>query len=846
MGTTSLQSEFLDESRNMESLTDELYTELNAHYTTDDIAIITDHLNDRSITKCVDVLKNALVEHFDDPCLKDGFWQYLNSLVQDQRLDDKEWRARIRIEAFLIDDWSIYPEVRAVTRPIDEPGPEGYENLRMYTLAVFWACAGSAINVFFEPRSPSIGMGSTALQLLVAYSGQVWANFMPKKLNFGPWTFKEQMLTTLAVSAACSAPYSQDAIIAMGSDQFYGFSGARNFGFVIMLTLSSAFMGFGIAGLCRTFLVYPTRMLWYTCLPMIVMSRTLVQEDAREIINGWSLRRVEFFWIFVLANFAWYWVTNFLFLGLSQGEWITWIQPNGVEANNLTGWINGLGLNPLATLDTNVVGWGGVYLPLYIFNNQYFGMAVATLTVIIVWYCNIRWTGYIPINTNQLWANNGEPWKVSKILTSEQRIDEAAYKLYSPPYWSAGNVVSYGTFFMTYTALVVYSILNYGQMFIYSLKSFWAGFSKVGRALDRFDDRFSRAQRKYLEVPEWWFLIALVGSLSMAIALVEKYSFTNTPVWTIFLGVGLSLIFIIPTGYLYALTGSQITINVLFEMIIGYALPGNGYALLISKVFATNFLVQTDNYVTNQVMAHYSGIAPRSLFRSQMVVTAISTFVQSGIIYFQISGNINDFCSLENRQRFFCQPSRTYFNAAIQWGTVGPRRVFSTTLPELKWCFLVGVFYPLPFWLLRKGIFHRIFQRVRSRSLSISEKSQKVAPGCENWMRRINEMVILSGALGSNWYGAFGSWFIAILFSCYVRPRFPKWYAKYAFLLTCAIDVGNSYSALIMFFSTSYKHFSSIDWWGNTVVANNADAKLGIPRLAVPEKGYFGLNPGQW
>lgn len=814
-------------------------SELSVSFSEEDLSIILEHLDDRSLTTCLEIIRSALEEHLSDPCLQDGYLEYLSELVENERSDDSDWRLRIKFEAFLIHEWSIYPEVRAVTRPIDEPGPDCYENYRMYILAIFWASAGSAINVFFQPRSPSIGMGSTALQLLIAYSGQAWAVAMPQKLNPGPWTFKEQLLTTLAVSAACFAPYSQDAIISMASDEFYGFRGARDFGFVVVLTLGSAFMGFGIAGLCRAFLVYPVRMIWYTCLPMLVMSRTLVQDDRRVVTNGWSLRRVEFFWVFLLANFAWYWVTNFLFLGLSQGEWVTWIQPNGIDANNLTGWINGLGLNPLATLDTNVVGWGGIYLPLYVFNSQFTGMAIATLTVIIVWYRNVRWTGYIPINTNQLWANDGQPWKVSKVLTEDQRLDEAAYKLYSPPYWSAGNVVSYGTFFMTYTALIVYSGINYRKQFLHSLHSFWHGFSSAGKALNKFNDRFSRAQRKYHEVPEWWFLLALLGSLSMAIGLVEGYGFTNTPVWTIFLGVGLSIIFIIPTGYLYALTGSQITINVLFEMIIGYALPGNGYALLISKVFATNFLVQTDNYITNQVMAHYSGIAPRSLFRAQMIITTISSFVQSGLIYFQISGSIENFCSLQNRQRFFCQPSRTYFNAAIQWGTIGPRRVFSTTLPELKWCFLIGIFYPLPFWALRAGL-PRISSLLRSKSIA------DCAFLDAKWMRHVNEMVILSGALGSNWYGAFGSWFIAILFQCYIRPKFPKWHSRYAFLLTCSIEVGNSYSALILFFSTSYKHLVSIDWWGNNVIQNTADANLGIPRLEVPEKGYFGLEPGHW
>lgn len=813
----------------IESLNDGSFSE-------QDLETIAYHLDDYTVDDAYDIVRNAIIEHENDPCLPESTWTRINHLVDDsdsKATDKSLWEINLKFEAFLIHQWSIYPEVRSVTKPIDESDPEGYENLRVYVIAILWSCAGSCLATFFAVRYPAISLGSVALQILIAYTGHLWALVMPSIVNRGPWTFKEQMLATLMMSASSSSPYSQDAIITQSNDYFYGFSQAKSFGYVIMLTLSSQFMGFGIAGILRNFLVYPVRCVWYGVLPSIAISRTLTTKDSRENINGWRMRRYEFFWLFVLLFFGWYWVTTFLFSALGYFDWIAWIAPNNVKLQAITGCMSGLALNPISSFDPSIFGVGSMITPWEATLVSFIGTIISFFAIVIIWFTNVRWTGYLPINTNGIFANDGSRYQIRKVLNSRNLLDIEKYQQYSLPFWSAGNIVVYGSFFMLYPAMMVYAALNYGKIIVSSVSLFFKSLMTPSeKALERHNDRFSRTQQRYAEVPELWFLGVLLSSIGLAIATVEYYNFTTTPVWTIFFGVGLSLIFMIPTGYLFATTNVTIFISVLFELIIGYALPGNGNALMVSKVYGANFMSQTDNYITNQVQGHYCGIAPRSLFRGQMIATLANTFVQAGLMYWQSYGGIPDMCNPKNKDRMTCLSQQTYFSAAVQWGTIGPKRVFKGLYPTMKYCFLIGAIYPIPFWLART-------LAKRYRRWNLLKK-----------LLSFNEMVCLVGAISwapQNFMYTIPPVIIGFCFNHVIKSKYPRWWAKYNYILYAAINVAIGYAALIEFFATEYTHPVEIDWWGNNVYTNTLDGQQSAARVAVsPARGYFGPEKGSF
>lgn len=813
----------------------------------DDMETILEHIDDRDVDECVQILQDALIEHEFDENFDDTDRRRFQLLV-DSHPDDAsrgEWELAVKFDAFLVKDWSIYPFVRSVTKPIEEPFEGEYETFRVYLLSILWGCAGSCLASFFEVRFPSISLNSTAVQILVAYSARLLSYLPAFGIPLGKgrkfwindphrFNYQEQVLASIGVVTGDQYAYAQDAILAMSNKYFYNYDQAKGaFGFAILLILSSNLMGFGLAGVFRTFLVYPSEYIWFNVLPNLALSRTLTEEVnvKRENANGWKLRGWEWFWIVAWLEFGWYWICDFLFGFLTYFDWMTAIAPNNLDNVSITStWNSGLAfLNPVPTFDPALTGGlPGIVMPFFSNVNTFAGAVIGGLAIIVMWYTNVQWTGYLPINTNTLYNSTGQSYEVSEILDSNLQFSEEGFRNYGYPFWSAGNLAVYGAFFMVYPALVVYSILNHGYAILRSFKIFAKTVLNPRAALLSFDDRFSRAQRKHKEVPEYYFLAALVITLALAIACVEHYSFTNTPVWTIFFALGISAFFMVPAGAVFAKTYTQITINVLYEIIIGLACEHNGNALQIAKVYGTNFMIQSDSYIGSQKTGHYAGLAPWSMFRVQFISLICNSFVQAGLTTWQSNGmglgnpdspepSKYDMCSPLNPEKFTCQDIRTYFNASVMLGFIGPRLFFQHLYKSMKWTFLIGACIPIPIWLAR---LYLVPYGRRWAENPANKARNAVVRAFMNfrWLTSINELVMMYGALNyAPTNMAYGPtpylWQGGI--SQYIRKRFPLWWSKYNYLAYAAVTVGYSFSALFMFFATEYHHIASVNWWGN-------------------------------
>ncbi len=88
----------------------------------------------------------------------------------------------------------------------------------------------------------------------------------------------------------------------------------------------------------------------------------------------------------------------------------------------------------------------------------------------------------------------------------------------------------------------------------------------------------------------WTHSIHVISSLDIVIVFamsavtVEVWP-TETPIWGLVLALSVAAIYIVPTGMIQAITNQQIGLNVLTELIAGYALPGKPLALMIFKTY---------------------------------------------------------------------------------------------------------------------------------------------------------------------------------------------------------------------------------------------------------------------
>lgn len=753
------------------------------------------------------------------------------------KLHREFWEMRVKLEAALIAFHSPYPEVRAVVDPYDDPLIP-VETLRVYVISLFWTLVGSIINNFFVHRLPGITLSTSTVQLILLPSGRLWEHVFPlnKKIrvfgrsyniNPGKWNSKEMMLSAIIYSCSAGTPYAVYNIFVMKLDRFYGLNWV-NWVYQVCFTLSTQFLGFAFAFMMLRVCVYPKKSVWPTILPVIALNRALMETERPTLINGWRISRYAFFFVVFVVSFFYNWLPSYFVTALSTFNWPTWFNPDLIHLNNFTGTNSGLGLNPWPSFDWNVLDMAGcLTIPFFTYANHFCGMLLACFTILAVYYSNNKWTAYFPINSNRLFDNRGKIYDVHKILNDKSQFDQQKYLQYGPPYFSAANLVLYGAYFFLYPFAILYHTITEWSSMSQSFVSIWhtvkgAFLAKNDESLKKFSqDPHCNMMSKYEEVPSLWFLMILLLSITLAVSCVWFFP-VETPVWGIFFTIALNFVFLIPITSISSVTGFTFGLNVLVELIVGYAIPNSGLALITLKAYGYNIDSQASNYITDQKLAHYTKIPPRSIFRGQIISTFLTVFVSLFIANWQID-NIPDICEADQKNKLKCPGANTFFFSSIQYGEIGPAKVFGGIYPLLKWCFLFGALLVFPLAYLKKR-------------------------GPQTLMKYFQPTVIVGGFLA---YAPFnllyytGGLYLSFTFMHYIKKRYTLWWEKYNYILTSALSSGVAFSALVIFFVQF--HGGEFEWWGNDLSSMGIEGQRIKPSWLDAKDapgGYVGLREG--
>ncbi|KAK3331417.1 OPT oligopeptide transporter [Apodospora peruviana] len=717
----------------------------------------------------------------------------------------------MKLEAALITNNSPYAEVRAVVDNKDDPTTP-CSTVRAWTIGLFFSFFLAFINQLFSIRQPAISIESNVVQLLAFPMGKAWEKWVPDyrfrmfgrehSLNPGKFNKKEHMLIAIMANTAKSLPYTQYIVWTQVLPQYFNQQYARSFGYQILISLSTNFIGYGLAGLTRRFIVYPTYCVWPASLVTIALNSAL-HNDRNVPVPGpfkriYSMSRYKFFlWAFG-AMFVYFWFPNYLFEALTYFSWMAWIAPDNLNLNILTGMQNGLGMfNPWPTFDWNVLLYDGLdplMVPAFSTLNRAFGMWLFGFVIMAVWYTNTWNTGYLPINSNRVFDHFGQLYNVSRAINDHGMYDHDKYMEYSAAYLGAANAVLYGCFFAIYSAAITHVFLFHRYEITMGFKNLWASLRRRTRdETGQYKDVHNRLMSAYPEVSEWWYLATLLVAAVFGFIGVAAWPTYTTP-GVVPYGVFLAVVFVIPVGVIKAMTGIEVTLNVLAEFIGGMWVQGNALAMNFFKSFGYVTCAHAVQFANDLKIAHYIKIPPWHTFAAQMVATMVSTFVCTGVINFQV--NIENVCQKNAPMRFFCPGPNTFFTASVLWGTIGPIKVFGYQgqYKEL----LLG----FPFGIVLTVALYFVLKRFPKNRL----------------LRQFHPVAFWYG--GINWapYSfsyAMPSIPIALLSWWYVRSRYLAFWSKYNFVLSAAFGAGIAIAGIIMLFSVQWARIQ-IDWWGNT------------------------------
>ena len=162
----------------------------------------------------------------------------------------------------------------------------------------------------------------------------------------------------------------------------------------------------------------------------------------------------------------------------------------------------------------------------------------------------------------------GKVYNVSMVLTDERKFNATAFDDYSPLYLPAAYAMAYLMAFALATCVIVHTILFHGRAILKGLR----------RIQVEPEDIHAKLMKAYPEVPIWWYMLVLVVFFCLGIVAVEVRSHTSpfvwlltstqvwdtdAPVWFVLLALLIPAVYLIPSGYLYSITG-QVVSNVAF------------------------------------------------------------------------------------------------------------------------------------------------------------------------------------------------------------------------------------------------------------------------------------------
>ncbi|KAJ6462667.1 OPT-domain-containing protein [Mycena vitilis] len=789
-----------------------------------------EHAKTMSGEEIDETIHRIVDEHGDDPNFPPGVLEAANRYLFDEELkqDPAEYQRvydELKVEAALILINSPYAEVRAVVDNHDDTSVSG-ATFRTLVIGTVFVGAGGFINQFFSIRYPTITVYANCAQVL-AFPAAKLMELLPTRqfqtfgytwsLNPGKFNPKEHMLITIMANVGFNTPYTNNIVWVQYLPLYFNQAWATGFGYQIMVALSTNFIGYGLAGLTRRFLVYPAYAIWPTNLAMIALNRAFHAEK-ETVANGWRVSKMRWFLICFCSMFVYFWFPDFIFQALSYFNWMTWIAPNNVNLAAITGSVSGLGFNPLSTFDWNqfTVLLDPLIYPFFSTFNYFIGMLLTFPIIVALWYSNTWNTGYLPINSNLVFDNTGSFYNVTNAIGSNTLFNQTLYENYSPAYLAAGNILIYGAFFAVYTATLSHAYLYHRHEIAHGFKSMFSG----KKTSEVHKDIHVRLMMAYKEVPEWHYLVVLVLAIALGAAGVGAYPTETSPAVVLY-GVFLAAIFVIPVGIILAITNVQITLNVLAELFGGLWFPGNAVAMNYFKTYGYVTTAHTLNFAQDLKLAHYMHIPPVHTFVAQIYATVVSSFVCIAILNFQMT-KIADVCTPHQVDHFTCPGINTFFTASVLWGTLGPKRMFGAggIYNGLLHCFWIGLILPIPFYFLRKRF---------------------------KFFEYVHLPVLLNGGLSWAPYNLANLWPavpIAWVFNVYIKKRYIAWWSKYNYITTTAFSASIAISAVVIFFAVEWSNVE-LDWVGNTRPFDGCDGN-GCARLPIPDSGFFGPGPGEF
>ncbi|KAI0334676.1 OPT oligopeptide transporter [Cubamyces sp. BRFM 1775] len=666
---------------------------------------------------------------------------------------------------------------------------------RTWFLGLGLSCFAAVLGELFYFRPQTVQVSGLFLQVFAFILGRGLETIIPgpnnprlrsadnwfwRFMNPGVFNIKEHV----AISIMSTTASDQAIAISVFAAQELYYNVSINAGIAIFTLIASQLIGYGLTGIARSYLVYPTWAVYPFLMPQVQLF------DAMHRGKGIFLQRKRriFFWAVLVAIFVWEWFPEYIaptLTGISiicladrKSAWVTRIF--GGAAGN-----EGLGLFALS-LDWNYVGSGGqaigsLFTPLSTQLSLYAGVIVCVISFCLCYAHNIWHAQNFPFLSQLLFSENGTEYNQLAILNDDFTLNNTKLEQNGLPYYAASQTLYQVSRTMYIGAAVTH-------FFIWHFKDVW----EVVRNLRTYecDDVHYQKMKVYKEVPLWWFGAIFIVTFALGLGLCYAAD-SGLPWWGFIVALIFTTVFIPILGSLYATVGYQPSLQFLIQMVGGAMIPGRPVANMYFTLYGYQTYQLTLNLLRDLKLGQYTKLPPRVTFVMQTVGGVIGGVLNYIIMQSVINGNRPILLAVQGTNTWSGQQVQTYNSNAITWGALAkPLYSPGARYGFIPWMLIAGLGVPIPFWLL-----HRKWPRAGFNYVFTPVV--------------VAELGFLSVGINSSWMTSLA---IAVFSQWYLRKYRPRWFRKYNFLLSAALDGGTQIMVFVYSFAVGGASGKAIDF----------------------------------
>ncbi|KAJ7192126.1 OPT oligopeptide transporter [Mycena pura] len=667
---------------------------------------------------------------------------------------------------------------------IDDDPTTRWFTFRMCFLGLGLACFASVLGQIFYFRPQTITVSQLFIQILGFLLGRTLEYLIPgpseyalvrtadnwfwRFMNHGRFNMKEHVAMTIMSSTASSSAL---AISIFASQELYYFV-ETNVAVGVFTIISSQLIGYGMAGIMRVFLVYPTFAVYPQIMPTVQLFEALHRGEGMMSQS----KRKKFFWYIFIGIFVWEWFPEYIaptLTGISifcladrQSAWVSRIF--GGAAGN-----EGLGAFSIC-LDWVYVGSGGgsigsLFTPLSTQLSLYGGVAVCMIAFCACYAMNTWNTQNFPFLTQLLFYENGTEYQQLQILNDDFTLNTDKLAQQGLPWYAASQLL-----FQISRTIYIGAALSH--FLVWHSNDVWK-LIRGGRA--GIDDPHFKKMRAYKEMSNWWYL-AMFG-LCFVVAIGTTYGAkSQLPAWATIIALAFAWLFAPVIGTLYATVGYAPSIENLIEMLGGALVPGKPVANMYFTLYGYAPVTQSNALLADLKIGQYTKLPPRATFLVQCVGAIVGGLLNFVIMKVIIASHFDILRDVQGSNIWSGQQVQSFNSLAISWGALGkPLYATGTRYGFVPYMLLVGLLFPIPFWLLHKRYPRVGFNHVFTPVLTA-------------------ELGFLSVGINSS---TFMSFLLAIFSQYYLRKYRATWFRKYNFLMSAALDGGTSVMIFVYTFA---------------------------------------------